>query len=107
MLKDACRTIKSTVHAAFEVLSDLTCTQLLPEEQVRDAMRGIAKIHGVHTLCYLFCPEVPPCHSEHEQAYFLAAQGGCCRQTAAGIPHYCYFYINVGKPFSIGTLLDA
>ena len=83
MLMEACHTTKSTVHAAFQVLCDLTCTQLLPVEQARDSMRAIVGMHGVHLLCHLLCPEVIPCHPDHEQAHTLAAQGVFCGQTVA------------------------
>ena len=81
---DACCTTKSTVHAAFEVLSDLTCTQLLPDEQARDAMRTIVRMHGVQRLCHLLCPEVTPSHPEHMEAHVMAAQGRLQVSTAAG-----------------------
>ena len=84
LLMDACRTMKSTVHAAFQVLSDLTCTQLLPEEQARDAMRAIVRMHGVHRLCHLLCPQVTPCHPDPMQSHVLAVQGGFWVSTAVG-----------------------
>ena len=70
MLLKACHTTKPRVHAAFQVLCDLTNTSYMPGQQARDNTVSMTQKHGVHTLCNLLCPEVSPRH------HALGAAGG-------------------------------
>lgn len=81
MLLKACHTTKPRVHAAFQVLFDLTDTKYMLDQQARDNTVSMAQLHGVHMLCNLLCPEVTPRHPA------LGAQGGlmpCANQQYSG-----------------------
>ena len=77
MLLKACSTTKPRVHAAFQVLCDLTSTEVLPAQQANSTAINLANRHGVHNLCALLCPEVASGHPYiPEQVDALAKQGG-------------------------------
>ena len=60
VLVKALQTDKHRAHEAFDVLWCLTSASFMSEKQIRSTHAQIARLCGVHHLCRLLCPALPP-----------------------------------------------
>lgn len=60
VLVKALQTDKHRAHTAFDVLWCLTSASYMSEKQIRNTHAQIARLCGVHHLCRLLCPALPP-----------------------------------------------